>query len=134
MTKYLFFILLISLNANAKAFVKQETPPPFTSQVSKQIGTIENRFSEFSGVIDNNKVLLNWKVEHNAAVSMFEVEKSIDGKKFTLAAIVFGTDNTSSDEYQFMEKASKQKYFYRIKLIDKQQQVIISTPIDIKQK
>ena len=89
------------------------------------------RVISLDGTINNNKVLLNWKVEENEAVYMFEVEKSMDGKNFTTAAIVFGTDKSETEEYRFFEKASKPKSVYRIKLINKQRQVAYSKIITV---
>ena len=106
---------------------------PFTSLSfqSHKEPKFPGRVISLDGTINNNKVFLNWKVEENEAVYMFEVEKSLDGKNFSTAAIVFGTDKSETEEYQFFEKASKPKSVYRIKLINKQRQVAYSKIITV---
>jgi len=58
-------------------------------------------------------------VTENQEFSQFEVERSSDGKKFVLAALVFGTDKPGMDNYYFFEKIKKSKTYYRIKTITK---------------
>ncbi|MEO7923596.1 MAG: hypothetical protein ABIR30_07950 [Chitinophagaceae bacterium] len=94
------------------------TPPPAT-------------VISFSGNITNKKVLLNWVVGDNETAYQFEVEKSTDGKQYTLVALVFGTDKTEKDSYQFYEKAGNQKVSYRIKLINKDRIAFYSPVIEI---
>ena len=76
-------------------------------------------------------MILNWVVEKNETADMFEVEKSSDGKNFSMAALVFGTDKAETGVYQFFERAAKQRIFYRIKLIDKNGQAAYSDIITI---
>ncbi len=64
----------------------------------------------------------------------FEIEKSIDGKNFSMAALVFGTDKTETDNYMFYEKATKKKMMYRVKVINKDQTVDYSSIIEIDPK
>ena len=75
--------------------------------------------------------MLNWTVGENETADRFEIEKSTDGKNFTMAALVFGTDKSETGTYQFYEKAGKQKVLYRVKLINKNQEVHYSTVITI---
>ena len=75
--------------------------------------------------------MLQWVVSENENAAQFEVEKSFDGKIFTMAALVFGTDKTETDNYQFYEKAAKKKVVYRVKIINKNQTVEYSPVIEI---
>ena len=59
------------------------------------------------------------------------MEKSSDGGNFSLAALVFGTDKMSSDQYQFYEKVNSGKILYRIKLINKNKELEYSKIIEI---
>ncbi len=70
-------------------------------------------------------------VGENETADQFEVEKSTDGKTFTLTALVFGTDKPETDKYQFYEKAGDQKILYRIKLINKNRSIEYSDVIEI---
>jgi hypothetical protein len=51
-----------------------------------------SRLVSFNGNLANNKVILNWVIAENQAADKFEIEKSTNGKTFSLAALVFGTD------------------------------------------
>ncbi|MGB5027612.1 MAG: hypothetical protein WBO38_03855 [Chitinophagaceae bacterium] len=133
MTKYLILAIVLTWNLPDMQWSHQNDYAPFTSlsfQRHKE-PKFPGRVISLDGTINNNKVLLNWKVEENEAVYMFEVEKSMDGKNFTTAAIVFGTDKSETEEYRFFEKASKPKSVYRIKLINKQRQVAYSKIITV---
>ena len=89
------------------------------------------RFISITGNISNNKIVLNWVVSENETADQFAVEKSIDGKNFNMVALVFGTDKTETDNYQFYEKAGNQKVLYRIKLINKNLKEEYSTVVEI---
>ena len=73
--------------------------------------------------ISNGRVLLKWNISNNHEADQFEVESSTDGKKFSMAALVFGTDKENSDDYFFFEKAKKKKAFYRVKIISKDKSI-----------
>lgn len=68
---------------------------------------------------EKKRFWLNWTVDHNRETNQFEIEKSSDGKNFTMAALVFGTENSDTGNYQFYEKAKSKKMYYRIKIIYK---------------
>ncbi|MBK8300124.1 MAG: hypothetical protein IPK90_06660 [Chitinophagaceae bacterium] len=48
-----------------------------------------------------------------------------------MAALVFGTDKSDTDKYQFYEKAGSQRVLYRIKLINKDRKTEYSTVVEI---
>lgn len=75
------------------------------------------RVLNFTGNISNDKVLLNWTVAENQYANQFEVEKSVNGTDFVLAAFVFGTDKKDAENYMFYEKAKTTKTYYRVKII-----------------
>ena len=100
--------------------------PPLASTITKPA-----RFISLTGSISNNKIILNWIVSENETADQFAVEKSIDGKNFNMVALVFGTDKTETDNYQFYEKAGNQKVLYRIKLINKNLKAEYSTVVEI---
>ena len=94
-------------------------------------GQLPARVISISGNIDNNKVYLNWKVSENETADIFEIEKSLDGKNFKMAAMVFGTDKSQTEDYQFYEKAGGQKLIYRIKVVDKNKVAAYSQVVEI---
>lgn len=63
--------------------------------------------------------MLSWTVGENQETDRFEIEKSTDGKKFKVAGLIFGTDKTGIDYYQFFEKMKKSRTHYRVKTIAK---------------
>ncbi len=75
--------------------------------------------SKIKCTISNGRVLLNWNIVNNQQADQFEIESSTDGKKFHMAALVFGSEKQDTDDYFFYEKATKKKTFYRLKIINK---------------
>ena len=125
----IFFLGIANHQANSTVY-----KIPFTSQPphsAASIITIPTKIISFKGNLDKQKVLLNWVVSENETTDQFEVEKSIDGKTFTMVALVFGTDKTDTDNYQFYEKAGSTKMHYRIKAISKTRETEYSSVIEI---
>jgi hypothetical protein len=85
----------------------------------------------FKGSVNKNKIILQWAVKENETADQFVVEKSVDGKNFAMAALVFGSDKPETDNYEFYEKANNKKVSYRIKLISKNQETEYSSVIEI---
>ena len=83
----------------------------------------------FKGIINSDRVLLNWTLDKNQAVDQIEVERSKDGKNFIMAGLVFGTDQPDKADYMFYEKNKKNKLFYRLKVIHKDETVVYSAII-----
>ena len=109
------------------------TQPPFFST-----GSLVSRILTFNSSLKKERILLSWSVDANQDANRFEVEKSVDGKTFTMAALVFGTDKAGTDSYQFLETEKYSKtYYYRIKIIGKNKsedysQAIMAGPGAIK--
>ena len=106
---------------------------PFGSLPSLSQATTfsQAKFINVDGKINNDKVNLTWNISENETADKFEVEKSVDGKTFLIAALVFGTDKMNSDQYQFYEKVNSGKILYRIKLINKNKELEYSKIIEI---
>ncbi len=134
MTKYITLAAIVALRIIYTPSSEQTVIAPFASSSPVTTSTISvppAKLVRIDGSISNNKMILNWAVEKNETADMFEVEKSSDGKKFSMAALVFGTDKAETGIYQFFERAAKQRMFYRIKLIDKNGQSSYSDVITI---
>ncbi len=68
----------------------------------------------------NNKVTLNWTVADNETAKSFEIEKSFNGRDFSIAAVVFASENRGTENYTFAETVNaNDKVMYRLKMIDK---------------
>lgn len=121
MTKTAAFVIIIALRLIYQPSQAQHDIVPFTSQppLSPATSPAPARFINISAIKINSNIILKWIIGENESAWCFEVEKSADGKKFTLAALVFGTDKTGADHYWFAEKAIHQRMMYRIKYIGK---------------
>ena len=134
MTKYIALAAIVALRIVYNPSPEQTFIVPFASPspvTTSSILELPAKLVRIDGSISNNKMILNWVVEKNETADMFEVEKSSDGKNFSMAALVFGTDKAETSVYQFFERAAKQRIFYRIKLIDKNGQAAYSDIITI---
>jgi hypothetical protein len=134
MTKFIALIALFTLQIAFHQAAATDTLTPFTSQppLSSALTKINHaKIVSFKGTLEKQKLILNWVVADNKMADKFEVEKSFDGKNFSMAAVVFGTDKDANDYYQFYEKAGKRKMLYRIKIINKNLQTEFSAIIEI---
>jgi hypothetical protein len=134
MTKYTAFVIIVALRIMYHPLPAQVTIAPFASPPPLSLQTnslVPANLISIEGSISNHKVILNWVVSENETADQFEVEKSTDGKTFFMAALVFGTDKSDKDKYQFYEKAGNKKVLYRVKLINKNRQTAYSSIIEI---
>jgi hypothetical protein len=134
MTKFTTFVFIIALRIFYHPSHAQTDIAPFASPSALSASTISitpAKLINITGSISNHKVILNWVVGENESADKFEVEKSTDGKTFTMAALVFGTDKPETDNYQFYEKAGNKKILYRIRMINKNQKAEYSAVIEI---
>lgn len=94
---------------------------PFASQPPLSAATTgcTASLTTISATLQDNKVVLEWTVGENETAELFEVEKSLDGKNFKTAALVFGSDLPETGSYRFFEKARNIKQKYRIKIVNK---------------
>jgi hypothetical protein len=118
-----FYTLILSVIFRQSVSARQySTPftstPPFYFSVSQS-----SKIISFNSIINKKKVLLSWTVGENQETDRFEVERSTDGKKFKMAAIVFGSDKAGIDYYQFFEKMKRSRTYYRVKTVAKDNSV-----------
>lgn len=133
MIKYLILTAIIALSILQPPLQAQTVAAPFTSSSpsSTTTSSVSAKFISIKSSVSNEKIIIDWLVEENQAANMFEIEKSYNGKDFTLAAIIFGTDQAAANSYQFYEKKSMKKVFYRIKIINKNEETEYSDPVVI---
>jgi hypothetical protein len=86
------------------------------------VGTPANKLASFTASLNNNKVDLKWTTEAETNLSHIMVEKSIDGKNFKDAALVFTYGNTTSrSDYAFADhigKTGSASVYYRLRSVD----------------
>ncbi len=134
MIKFTALVVIVALRIFYQPLPAQNHIAPFASPSPLSSTTIALPPAKLISItvsISNNKVILNWEVGDNETADQFEVEKSTDGKNFSMAALVFGTDKQATGNYQFYEKAGNQKVLYRIKLINKNRQTEYSAVVEI---
>ena len=118
---------MLSLIFNHPASAQTEIPLFTSSPSSFNISKAQPiKVISFQGAQTNNKVSMQWVIAQNETADQFEVEKSVDGKNFTIVALVFGTDKAETETYMFYEKSISKKVSYRIKCIDKNQTITYS--------
>lgn len=133
MTKTAALIMIILLRLIYQPSAVQNGISPFTSQLPLATKSITSsaQLISIKGSVNKGKAVIEWTVSENETADQFEVEKSADGKNFTLAALVFGNDLPATGNYKFFEKAAKTKVVYRIKLISKNKQAEYSPMVEI---
>lgn len=71
------------------------------------------------GNMNSNSVSLKWHVAENKNVQRFEVEKSFNGRDFSLAGVVSATGRNGAESYNFDNGInSSNKVMYRLKMVD----------------
>ena len=72
--------------------------------------------------LSTDKVVLNWNTSQEKNSSHFTIEKSLDGKEFSDAGIVFSMGNSEQpQQYTFTDKlrtGEKGMIYYRLKMVD----------------
>lgn len=87
------------------------------------VGVLPVRFTGFKVGATSKHTELQWMVADNESGKQFEIEKSIDGKTFNSTALILSTSKSGSEEYIFRDALPTARTFYRIKLIDKNNQI-----------
>ncbi len=89
----------------------------------------------FSGVLNNNKVLLKWTTAYEANASSFIIERSSNGNDFSAIGNVSATNNVHGSSYEFEDKQLLSgQALYRLKALDKDGSVKYSDVIAINNK
>ncbi len=77
---------------------------------------------EFNGRVDNDNALLNWKTTDEVNTSSFDVERSLDGRNFTIAGNVIAANQPGINFYAFTDPQINSfgvpLVYYRLKQID----------------
>lgn len=99
---------------------------------ARVITTLPIKLISFTGSTTKEKNLLQWKVAENETGNYFEVQKSTNGKDFTVAGMVFTTDKIGEETYQYKENNSAGYSFYRLRIVNKNNMVSYSKTIILK--
>jgi hypothetical protein len=82
----------------------------------------------FSASVINDDIKITWRTRTEINTAYFELEKSIDGRRFTTLGLLTATGNVNGSSYQFNDADTRQpdEYFYRLKMFDKDGQFAYS--------
>jgi Secretion system C-terminal sorting domain len=76
----------------------------------------------FQGMLNNNKVELNWKTASEVNVNYFMVERSFDGINFSDAGMVFAAGNSTTDNSYALSdnvaNVTSPVVYYRLRSVD----------------
>lgn len=73
----------------------------------------------FQGNMYDDRVLLRWDLTENKNAQRFEIERSFNGRDFTLVGIVLASSNIGRESYSFVNGIDNNpKVMYRVKTID----------------
>ncbi len=98
------------------------------------LSTLPITLNEFTGVKQDNTVLLKWSTGSELNSKHFELEKSHDGNTFRKIATITAVGNSSSTKnYQYIDKQLLlENNFYRLKSVDLDGQFTVSNTVIIK--
>jgi hypothetical protein len=117
-----FFTLVCFIGINMLTYTNSVSAQNNVSPIAASLVSVSPStavVNQLTCSIKNHRVLLNWTIDNNESANQIEIESSNDGKNFTMAALVFGTDKKDTDSYAYFEKAKKGKTWYRLKIINK---------------
>jgi len=89
-------------------------------------GTLPVKLNNFQGSKNKSNVQLQWNVSINEIANSFEVERSTDGKNFGTAVVMFGSEKTGNETYNYNELNDDSKVYYRLRMTDKSDVVTYS--------
>jgi hypothetical protein len=94
-------------------------------------GPLPVRLTEFTGRMQNNSAILDWKTASEQNSKSFEVERSYDGVTFTKIGTVAAAGHSNTVRtYQFADRdIAQETNFYRLKQIDLDGQFVHSKTI-----
>lgn len=89
----------------------------------------------FTGDLENNKVVLTWSTSNEEGSKNFEVEKSTDGSNYYLVGKLNASGNSIGiNTYSFNDMDVEETNFYRIRINDKNGQSKLSRVIVVDNK
>lgn len=113
--------LLISTLITFAAFAGGPTSGPGNNNAEFSLPLV---LKNFSAVVNNKKVTLDWTTGHEKDLSQFIIERSTNGIDYTTASIVVAHGNSSAvQKYtssDVLNTSSKGVVYYRLKMIDGQ--------------
>ena len=105
----------------------------FSLAVITPTGGVPLTINDIEGTSTNCNATAKWTTSNEINLKRFEVETSTDGVKFANVGTVNAGTLSAANAYQYSWKATGDKIFYRLKIVDKDETFTYSkiTPITI---
>lgn len=85
----------------------------------------------FNGTLGSNKATLTWKVANDDEMRSYDIEKSIDGSKFSSIASIKALRNRSAETYEATDANLNATNYYRLKSVDEKGDVSYSKIVQL---
>jgi hypothetical protein len=106
---------------------------PYACGSNGSFSTLPVKFISFTGTVQNNKAQLKWLVDDNQTGDRFEIEKSNDGRNFTVCSIMFSTSKIGNQAYTYNAAVALEgAVYYRIKTVNKDNSISYSNVVYLK--
>ena len=117
----IFFACWMLFLATPSESFSRELSASFSTQVTDNYPPV--KLTSFTvKALAKDKVVLNWNTAQEQNFSHFTIERSVDGRDFSDAGIVFSMDDSEqSRAYNFTDKARAGEpatIYYRLKMVD----------------
>lgn len=105
---------VFSVQGNRNPFIDH---PEFVALIWQCTGLLPVTITSFTGIKNNDAVLLQWTAGNEINFRQYEIERSIDGVHFSTSGIVTAANKTS---YSFTDNHLPEikTIFYRLKMLD----------------
>ncbi|MGZ3840205.1 MAG: T9SS type A sorting domain-containing protein [Flavisolibacter sp.] len=101
-------------------------------QYIPNVGVLAIRLLRFQGQKSENGNLLKWTVDENESGRLFQIEKSTDGRNFSLIGSLSPSSRSGQQDYQYRDAGTSSEAYYRIRLLDKKDQSFYSPVVFIE--
>ncbi len=122
--------ILYYSNAGVSTTGQFEGGSPFAT--TNSLVYLPVKLASFSGDASNCNASLKWLTIDEINVDHFEIEQSTDGINFTKAGDVAASGRSTGSNYNFSPNQTAALTFYRLKIVDKNNEVEYSAIVKIK--
>jgi hypothetical protein len=96
-----------------------------------EVITLPIKLLSLQGGLNNNETVITWSVAENESGQYFQVEKSLDGKTFVAAGMIFNSTKKGNESYSYRETKTSYDY-YRLKVLNKDQTIAYSKIVVVR--
>jgi hypothetical protein len=116
---------------------EREFATEFTCLTYAQQSTLPVKLLSFTGSYHNQVATLSWETENEENFDHFEIERSLNGSKFSTMGVRTAGNGSNRQAYQYpddLAAASGTVFYYRLKIVDKDGQYKYSNVIMIRKE